>query len=150
LTSDETIGTFHGNASDSVLTQVLGDFENESATFGCPLSTLELDVKGVQDGRQIGGVELDIDDGTNDGLDLTDREVGRGSVGSLGLLNSGRQGNGSPSGLSVPQQSRSLLGGSAEQGDVGSGILGSLCDFSPGQSLDGSSDERHFGDFLRG
>lgn len=84
LTSDETIGTLHGNASDSVLTQVLGDFENESTTFGGLLFTFELDVEGVQDGGQVGGVELDVNDGTDDGLDLTDNTGSGGGVGSLG------------------------------------------------------------------
>jgi hypothetical protein len=144
LTSNETIGTFHGDTSTGVLTQVLGHFEDESTTFGSLLVTFELNVEGVQNGGQVGGVELNIDNGTNDGLDLTDGQVGGGSVGSLGLLNSGRQGNGSPGGLSVPQQSRSRLGSGAEQSNVGSGILGSLGGFSPCQSLDGSSDERHF------
>jgi hypothetical protein len=83
LASDETIGTLHGDASDSVLTQVLGNFENESAALRGLLFTFELDVEGVQDGGQVGGVELDVDDGTDDGLDLTDNTGGGGGVGSL-------------------------------------------------------------------
>jgi hypothetical protein len=84
LTSNETIGTFHGDTSTGVLTQVLGHFEDESTTFGSLLVTFELNVEGVQNGGQVGGVELNIDDGTDDGLDLTDGQVGGGSVGSLG------------------------------------------------------------------
>ena len=34
LTTNETLGTLHGNSSDSVLTQVLGDLENETTTTG--------------------------------------------------------------------------------------------------------------------
>jgi hypothetical protein len=63
LATDETLGTVHGNGTDGVLTEVGRDLEDE-------LTTMEvLDVKGVQDGREGLRVKLDIDDGTNDGLD---------------------------------------------------------------------------------
>ena len=84
LASDETVGTLHGDASDGVLTQVLGALEDESTAFGGLLVAFELDLEGVQDGGQVFSVELNIDDGTDDGLDLTDGVAGsRGGVGSL-------------------------------------------------------------------
>ena len=81
LSSDETIGTVHGNASDSVLTQVLGNLEDKSSSSGV---TGELDLEGVENGREVVRVEVDIDDGTNDGLDGTGLDSRRGSVGSGG------------------------------------------------------------------
>ena len=55
---------------------MLGDLENETTV----LSTLELDLEGVEDRRQVVGVEVDIDNGTNDGLDSTGLDSGRGGV----------------------------------------------------------------------
>lgn len=81
LSSDETGGGVHGNGSDGVLTQVLGDLEDELSLGS---ATLELDLEGVQDRGQVLGVEVDIDDGTNDGLDGTDLVGSGGSVGSDG------------------------------------------------------------------
>lgn len=79
LTSDETIGTVHGNGSDSVLSQVLSDLENKSSSSGV---TRELDLEGVQDRGKVVRVKVDIDDGTNDSLDGTGLKVGGGGVGS--------------------------------------------------------------------
>jgi len=76
LATDETVGTVHSNGSNSVLTQVLGDLENETTL----LSTLELDLEGVENRREVVRVEVDIDNGTNDGLDRTGLDSGRGSV----------------------------------------------------------------------
>lgn len=69
LASDKTIGTIHGNASDSVLTQVLSNLKNESATLGSGLTLTKLNVEGVKDRGEVVGVEVDVNDGTNDGLD---------------------------------------------------------------------------------
>ena len=78
LATDETLGTLHGNSTDGVLTKVLGDLENEtSATLNI------LDLEGVKDGRELLSVELDIDDGTNDGLDGAGLAL-RGSLGGEG------------------------------------------------------------------
>jgi hypothetical protein len=60
--TNETLGTVHGNGSDRVFTQVRGDFENETTTVEV------LDLEGVENGREVVGLELNIDDGTNDGL----------------------------------------------------------------------------------
>lgn len=86
LASDKTVGTVHGNASDSVLTQVLSDLKNESATFGGNLTLTKLNFEGVKDRGEVVRVEVDVNDGTNDGLDRTSLEasgsgVGAGSVG---------------------------------------------------------------------
>lgn len=64
-TTNETLGTVHGNGTDGVLTQVGSDLENETTTVEV------LNLKGVQDRREAVRVELDVDDGTNDGLDDT-------------------------------------------------------------------------------
>ena len=79
LASDETLGTVHGNGSDSVLTQVLGDLEDKSSSSSL---SAELDLEGVQDRGEVVRVEVDIDDGTNDGLDGTGLNGSGGSVGS--------------------------------------------------------------------
>jgi hypothetical protein len=63
LATNETLCTVHGNGTDSVLTQVGGDLENETATGEV------LDLQGIQDRGQALTVKLNIDDGTNDGLD---------------------------------------------------------------------------------
>jgi len=63
LTSGQSFGGVHSNGSDGVLTQVLGDFEDQSVFSAW-------DFEGVED-RGSAFVELDIDDGTDDGHDLT-------------------------------------------------------------------------------
>lgn len=64
-TTDETLGTVHGNGTDRVLSKVRSDLEDETATVEV------LDLERVQDGGERVGIELDVDDGTNDGLDDT-------------------------------------------------------------------------------
>ena len=54
-----TFGTVHGNGTDGVLTQVLGDLENKTATG------VVLDLKGVENSGQVLLLELDVDDGTD-------------------------------------------------------------------------------------
>ena len=74
--------TVHGNASHSVLTQVLGDLENETTVGWLGLTLGKLDVEGVENGRQVVAVKVDIDDGTNDSLDLTNGALGLSRVGA--------------------------------------------------------------------
>lgn len=98
--TNETLSSVHGNGSNSVLSEVLGDLEDESS------SGETLDLKGVEDrGEVLEGqmgdgsalcstervatvvctnlrVKLDVDDGSDDGLDLTGRELGLGGVGA--------------------------------------------------------------------
>eukprot|EP01137_Pigoraptor_chileana_P012314 Opistho-2@64579 len=63
LAADETLRAVHGNGTDRVLTEMLGDLKNKTV-----LASLNLE--GVKDrGERI--VELDVDDGTNDGHDAT-------------------------------------------------------------------------------
>lgn len=77
LSSDETGSGVHGDTSDSVLTQVLGDLEDELSLGS---GSLKLDLEGVQDRGEVVGVKVDVDDGTNDGLDGSDLGSGGGSV----------------------------------------------------------------------
>ena len=73
--TDETLGTLHGNSTNSVLTKVLGNLEDETT------ATKDiLNLESVQDSRKLLSVELDVDDGTNDGLDGAGLAL-RGSLG---------------------------------------------------------------------
>jgi hypothetical protein len=72
LATDQTLSSVHGNGTDGVLSQVLGDLENQT-------TVQVLDLKSVQDGGELALVELDIDDGTNDGANLT-RGLGIGGI----------------------------------------------------------------------
>lgn len=60
--TDKTLCTVHSNGTDRVLTKMGGDLKNETTTAEI------LDLEGVQDRREVVSVELDVDDGTNDGL----------------------------------------------------------------------------------
>lgn len=64
---------------------MLGDLKDETATLGLLLALGELNVESVKNGREVIGVELDVDDGTNDGLDVTSLGSGGGRVGAGGL-----------------------------------------------------------------
>ncbi len=72
--------THHGNTPDGVLTQVLSDLEHQPTTFWLNLAISELDVQSVQDGREVVRVKVNIDDGSDDGLDGTSKSGGRGGV----------------------------------------------------------------------
>ena len=74
LTTDETLGTVHGNGTDGVLTKVGRDFQNETPTREV------LNLKRVQDGGEIISLKLHIDDGTDDGLDVANSGRSLGSV----------------------------------------------------------------------
>ena len=65
LSTNKTIGTFHSNCSDCVLSQVLGDFQDQTFT-----SFRYVDLKGVQNFWKL-IVELNIDDGSNNLSHLT-------------------------------------------------------------------------------
>jgi len=60
---------------------VLGDLEDKGSLGS---ASLELNLKGVEDSGKVLGVEVDIDNGTNDGLDGTDLVGSGGSVSSHG------------------------------------------------------------------
>ena len=66
LSTNETLSTVHGNGTDRVLAKVSGDLEDETTAVEV------LDLEGVENGGKVVSLELDIDDGTNDSLDLTD------------------------------------------------------------------------------
>jgi hypothetical protein len=69
-TTDETLGTVHSDGSDRVLTEMGRDLEDEATTVEI------LDLKGIEDGRKVVGVELDINNGTNDGFYMTEGALG--------------------------------------------------------------------------
>ena len=77
LTSDETISTVQGNGSNSGVTQMLSDFEDESVLGAS-------DFKGIKNGRKF-TFELDIDDGTNDLSHLT-HSLGEAGLALLGEI----------------------------------------------------------------
>jgi len=66
LSTDETLGTIHGNGSDRVLTKVSSDLEDETTAMEV------LDFKSIENGWQVLGLELNIHDGTDDRLNVTD------------------------------------------------------------------------------
>jgi peptide chain release factor 1 len=70
-TSDETLRTVHGNAADDVFTQMLGDLEDQ-------LLAIVLGLQGVQNGRELSAIELDIDDGTDDLVNFAGTDAGSG------------------------------------------------------------------------
>ena len=57
LTTDKALGGVHSNGADGVLTQMLGDFENEAGLAA-------FDLKGIENWWELSR-ELDINDGTN-------------------------------------------------------------------------------------
>jgi hypothetical protein len=67
LSADETIGTVHRNGADGLVTQMLGDLEHEAVLV------IE-DLERIEDLRQRELVELDIDDGADDGGDAASRD----------------------------------------------------------------------------
>ena len=80
LTTDKTSGSVHGDTPDGVLTQVLSDLEHQTATLRLLLALGELDVKGVENEGKVLAVKVNIDDGTNDGLDGAGEVLGGGGV----------------------------------------------------------------------
>ena len=77
LATDETLGTVHGNATNGVFTKVLGDLKNES------VATLHiLNLKSVEDSREVFGIEVNVNNGTDDGTDVTDLASTRGGLSS--------------------------------------------------------------------
>jgi hypothetical protein len=82
LASDKTLGTIHSDGPDGVLSEMLGNFEDE-------LGDMVLHNKGVEDfGESI--IELDIHNGTNDGNDLSVGDSGRSIVAVLCNRQSGK------------------------------------------------------------
>ena len=74
LATDETLGTVHGNGTDRVLAEVSGDLEDKTTTVEVN------DLEGVKDRREGLGLELHVDDGTDDGLYVADRASRLGRV----------------------------------------------------------------------
>jgi peptide chain release factor 1 len=60
LTTNETLCTIHGDGANGVLSQMGRNLKDEATTMEI------LDLKGVEDGGKVFGVELHVDDGTND------------------------------------------------------------------------------------
>ena len=72
LATDETLSTVHGNGADRVLTEVSGDLEDETTTVEVN------DLESVENGGEVLGLELDVDDGTDDGFDRPNLGLGFG------------------------------------------------------------------------
>merc|ERR1719423_488704 len=84
LASDQTLGTVHGDGSDGVLSQMLGDLQDE-------LGLTVLDLEGIENLWE-SFIELDVNDGTNDGDNFS---LGKnlGNISSLdGLFNKASSG----------------------------------------------------------
>ena len=62
LATDKTLSTVHGNSADRVLAEVGSDLEDETTTVEVD------DLEGVEDGGEVFGLELNVDDSTDDGL----------------------------------------------------------------------------------
>ena len=74
LATNETLGTVHGNGADRVLTKVGRDLEHKT-------TTMEVNnLQRVENGREGLSLELDINDGTNDGLYVAGRASRLGRV----------------------------------------------------------------------
>ena len=65
LSTNETFGAVHSNGSNRVLAEVSSDLEDETTTVEV------LNFKSVEDRWQVLGLELNIHDGTDDRLDMT-------------------------------------------------------------------------------
>jgi len=75
-TANETFCTVHGDGADRVLTEMGCDFKDKTATAKIH------DLEGVEDRREVVGVELDIDDGTNDGFYRANGSLGLCRIGA--------------------------------------------------------------------
>merc|ERR1740123_2985867 len=96
ITPDKTLGTVHGNGPDGVLSEVLGDLQDE---LGLPAD----DGEGVEDLREP-IVELDVHDGTNDGDNLALVPVNSRSHRELALVCDCRQSLGDIAGDGLPDE----------------------------------------------
>ncbi len=75
LSADETLSTVHGDRAHRVLSQVLGNLQDQPGLAAS-------DVEGVEDlGQSL--VELDVDDGTDDGENLAIVHLGLSGGGVL-------------------------------------------------------------------
>jgi len=84
VATDETLSSVHSNTADNVLTQVLGDLKDE-------LLAAILGLEGVENSWELLGIELNIDDGTNDLMNLSVKSrIGAGETSSGGLETSGK------------------------------------------------------------
>jgi hypothetical protein len=70
VSTDKTFGSVHSNGADGIFTQVLCYLEDE------PSSPKILNFECIQDGRKIIGVELNVDDRTNDGFYVASGRLG--------------------------------------------------------------------------
>jgi hypothetical protein len=74
LTTNETLGTIHSDCTDRVLAQVGSDFKNKATTREV------LDLEGIENWREVIRLELDVDNGTNDSLDMANGNLRLGRV----------------------------------------------------------------------
>lgn len=76
LTTDETLGTIHGNGTAGVLTKVGSNFEDETTTVEVD------DLERIENRGEVFAVELNIDDGTDDSLNSASHALGFGRIGA--------------------------------------------------------------------
>jgi hypothetical protein len=76
LATDETFCAVHGNGADGVLTQVRRDLEDE------PAAREILDLEGIQNGGEVVGLKLHVNDSTDDGFYGTDCSLCLCSIGA--------------------------------------------------------------------
>jgi hypothetical protein len=70
LATDETFRTVHSNGTDGVLTEMWRNLKNKTITVET------LDLEGIEDGREIVSLKLNVDDGTNDRFHGTNGSLG--------------------------------------------------------------------------
>lgn len=63
LSTNETLGTVHGNGTDGVLAKVGGNLKDETTTREV------LNLQGIENGGEVLSLKLNVYDCTNDGLD---------------------------------------------------------------------------------
>jgi hypothetical protein len=76
LATYETLGTVHSNSTNRVLTEMSSHLKNQTTAMEV------LNLERVENGGKGLGIELHINDGTNDCLDLADGSLGLGRVGA--------------------------------------------------------------------
>jgi hypothetical protein len=87
LATDKSVGGFHGNGTDGVLSKMLCDLENET------IAAYDFDLKSVENLRKF-LIELNINDGSNYLSNLSDTGRGSGATESTGTAQGGETSGG--------------------------------------------------------
>ena len=99
LAADKTLGTVHGNGTDGVLTEMLGNFEDKAGVAALDLKSVKnvgqlcglVDISGMVTSKLTArtALELNVDDGSDDGDNLA---LGGTLLGVHGVLAESSQG----------------------------------------------------------